>query len=143
MLRSKRLFSNLKPIVNLSRNMSGYNKSHKDHIFKLIESNLVQKSIDMEYKSKILDEIIEFENRKNKSQEENNYLDLLHDLRLESDSAIQDLDEINDELYSILELNEKELKDEKKPKGGYKGFNKSKKKSKKRGKRNKTRKSRK
>ena len=64
MLRSKRLFSNLKPIVNLSRNMSGYNKSHKDHIFKLIESNLVQKSIDMEYKSKIIDEIIEFENRK-------------------------------------------------------------------------------
>ena len=123
--------------------MSGYNNSYKDNIFKLIESNLVQKSIDMEYKKKILDEIIEFENRKNKSQEENNYLDLLHDLRLESDNAIQDLDEMNDELYSILELNEKEEKDEKKPKGGYKGFNKSKKKSKKRSKRNKTRKSRK
>ena len=42
MLRSKRLFSNLKPIIKFSRNMSDMYQFYKDNIFKLIESNLVQ-----------------------------------------------------------------------------------------------------
>ena len=81
----------------------GIDRINVKDIMRDIENAKVSKNIQQDYQKEILNNILDLET-KNRNNKEEELLETYHDMRIEGDNILEELDEEIDELYNALSL---------------------------------------